>query len=331
MLIHTIDALLLMRDLFQNKITESPVNRGKSYWTLKLVSELIKTKIEAFQLGFKQSGKDDNYTFWVELLKETAEEIELSSLFFDSDVINTLKNSILAIVFPHPQKMTNGTLLIQHLMDRMTYFRSGKCMDYASLAMYYLAEKNIKPIHSIWLSEKGTYERGHNIVVIGLGLDSDTSPIVFDYWKGSIFELNNAFNDGAPLQDFDSASSIVYYHIKPNENNPFVLSTEQDDELHDITNSLAQLMCEIFNRRKSSGEAVIDITTHLNRPDLNAEAKHNLLDLEDKEREENIRNVFSTLEKYETAAKKIQTAWRFFSQKKSVVFPQNSTHKPMIA
>lgn len=334
---YKIAALRVMKQLLQDKITESPVNRGESYWIFQLIWDAKEKSFEIVKNRFQEEGKKEDASFWLEVFEKTAERAELSSLFFEEEATNILSKCLSAIIYPHQQFPVNEEKEIkidclQQLINQIRQFRSGKCMHYAALAMHYLLAANIRPLGSVWLQDKKNSSKGHNVIVIGLSDPQDychlaeTDAIVFDYWAGAVFSARDAFQVGGPLADYDQSKTTLLLDISEHEKNPFILPLLNKKEINEskVLEFYAKTMTNIFVRRKELGEKVIDIKTK-NEADLDQEHLRNLRDLKDTNRKKNIETGLDTLKKYE-AVIKIQTAWRLFS-KRNAIFDENGTSK----
>lgn len=332
MLSYKIAALLVSRHLTLNKLLDTPINRGASFWVAYIVYMKFYDCLESVEDEFIRNMRpQDDGSFWLEVYKEIARECELSDLFLSPLNIDILIKCILHSLFisgtESIQYEKPSVSEIQSWINIGTDFHYGKCMHYAALGLYYLLEAKAGPITSIWLYEKRDAGLGHNILVLGLNEDdfshlADTDALIVDYWSGIFIDAKDAFKEGGPFAHLNPESFVIYYHHVQGAH-PFRLTLPEPDFQNklDHASSIAHQMQAIFEERVKSGERIIPIMSHYNQ-NLNPTEAKSLIDLSDHERQSNFDCQLQLLHKYETSARKIQRAWRFFSSKKTL--PQST-------
>lgn len=334
MLPYEIDALLVLKYLIDNKIASSPINRAKSIWVYQFLAAGLLKACDEVKTHSQTLKNDEN--FMMQVFSEAIKDVELSSLFFSENIDEVVRNCIADILSPPLSFEAHDISSIQGYINQIAQYHSGKCMHYASLAMYYLLEANIKPLGSIWLYEKGSDAVGHNFIVIGIEKEedyqhfADTDAIIFDYWRGLIFKARDAFKAG-PLAEFDPQRIVSMYHVSSQDRNPFCLPllNEQKRRECDRIESISRALLQALRLRAQSGEAVVAIESHVQDPDLDLIDLNNLHDLADNERAENISTMLRRLkrERADNAARGIQHAERFFSQEKKGRLPVETEHQ----
>lgn len=339
-LILEINALRMMVQLRSIDPVISPANRGMTF----LIYSLLKSTLEKFSA----EKKINSIMSWFEIIEIVAKEIEIYTIFQKEGISQYLKASVRFIISyrrehlkiqPH-QLHIDPALAIPFIHNKILSLletESGICIHYASYAIYYLIQAGIRPVGSVWLSDKKLgHPIGHNIVIIGLQNQDDYAnlakmdALIFDYWNGGIFSTRNAFSSGGVLEQYDESKIRVVLHIKPDDVPPFPVLTPNLDlkkRLQQESSHVSQHFLSIIEDRIANGEKAEDVVSWISKiPD--EKQKLACMDWDDSERRQNSRDVSERLMRYEQSAKIIQSAWRFFSSKQTQSSDAPLSHQP---
>ena len=339
-LIDEIKILLALRKLF-TICPNHPVNMGKSY----VIGTIIAQKCDVMEEEFNKTLEtlDLTYLEYLELfLSYIARRIPINSLFFSENAQQIIGDVVADMVrtssFGHMliTSITKKQSRMQKYLSQLCIWGTGRCYNYAALALYYLLEEGIRPVDALWLNSpiiENYYLTGHLIIVIGLLSDddykhlSDSEAIVFDFWLGKILPASKFFKEGSQFYRFDT-SVIQICRFVDGVKNPFKLPCLiEESYMKEFKQSVASTINSIFHERKNSGEYIPEFRLTPVWIQQSQEDCSNVSDLEFNRRTFEIKQNLFKLKLFDNSARKIQNKFKAIMPKtKTFIEMDNHTN-----
>ena len=177
----------MLRELY-SEYNYPPANRGMSY---------------VFSLLFRQPQKELAGRIMGDMqayVDHLASSVELSEFFVNDKYNEDLKTYFKIVLrdlfqlgkeasYLERLKVDEALFHSENIKDFIKY-QTGKCIDYASVALFELLKnEDIRPVSYLWLVSKESRSIGHGIVVIGIDdlrfLETEHC-IIFDFWNGEV-------------------------------------------------------------------------------------------------------------------------------------------------